>query len=449
VSALILSLSAALALGGPAPGGLSQSSGLAGCVGQEVVGCLSARALDAPVGLAVSPNGRNVYVATQYSNGVAIFNRDRKSGRLTQKPGRAGCVTENGLHGRCQDGVALWGTVAVAVSPDGRNVYAVGFGGGAAFRRNRATGALHQIPSRRGCVQEGGHKGECLKGRGFFESKGVVVSPDGKYVYVSNSLGVASFHRNPATGGLHQIPGPAGCLSFRSYKVANCRFGKGMEEPDDLAISPNGRNVYATGRDTNSLAILDRDPKTGELTQAKDETRCISEGSYEDRFCADGRDLREPGGVAVSPDGRDVYVTGNAGVASFARNLANGKLRQLPGKGGCIGPKPKGIPGCAAGRALRGATAVAVSPDGGSVFVASIWPNGVAVLGRDRATGALTQHPSRRACIVDVPSPRHNGCLRGRGLKDPEGIAVSPNGHNVYAGGFEGSGVVVLTHSQP
>jgi hypothetical protein len=44
-------------------------------------------------------------------------------GELEQKPGTAGCISENGSGGACQDGTALAGTSDVAASADGKNVY--------------------------------------------------------------------------------------------------------------------------------------------------------------------------------------------------------------------------------------------------------------------------------------------------------------------------------------
>ena len=42
---------------------------------------------------------------------------------LVQQSGPAGCVTETGLSGECQDGRGLVGPRAIALSPDGENAY--------------------------------------------------------------------------------------------------------------------------------------------------------------------------------------------------------------------------------------------------------------------------------------------------------------------------------------
>jgi DNA-binding beta-propeller fold protein YncE len=110
-------------------GALTQLPGTAACVsegGSDGI-CAEGVALNAPVIVAVSPDGRNVYAATFGSSSVAVFARDRRTGALTQLPGTAACISEDGTGGACLDGVALEGTRTVALSRDGRNAYVTSF----------------------------------------------------------------------------------------------------------------------------------------------------------------------------------------------------------------------------------------------------------------------------------------------------------------------------------
>ena len=77
----------------------------------------------------MSPDGRTVYIVG--GDSVAILNRNRGTGTLTQKPGTAGCITPNGAEGRCQNGTALGGSIRAAISPDGKNLDGVAFGASA------------------------------------------------------------------------------------------------------------------------------------------------------------------------------------------------------------------------------------------------------------------------------------------------------------------------------
>ena len=53
---------------------------------------------------------------------MARLNRNTTTGAITQPAGTAGCVSETGA-GPCADGHGLDGPCSVAVSPDGKSVY--------------------------------------------------------------------------------------------------------------------------------------------------------------------------------------------------------------------------------------------------------------------------------------------------------------------------------------
>jgi DNA-binding beta-propeller fold protein YncE len=121
-----------------ATGELKQLAGTAGCVSETGAGpCADGKALDSPRSVAVSADGESVYVAAANSNAVAVFSRDTTTGVLTQLAGTAGCVSETGTGGTCADGRALGNPTSVAVSADGKNVYAATLGSDAvaAFAR--------------------------------------------------------------------------------------------------------------------------------------------------------------------------------------------------------------------------------------------------------------------------------------------------------------------------
>jgi 6-phosphogluconolactonase (cycloisomerase 2 family) len=61
-------------------------------------------------------------------------------------------------------------------------------------------------------------------------------------------------------------------------------------------------------------------------------------------------------------------VAGLNSLAAFDRELSNGRIDQLPGSYACIS-EGRSQDGCAAGRGLAGVTSVAVSPDGKFVYV--------------------------------------------------------------------------------
>ena len=42
--------------------------------------------------VAISPDGKNVYVASSRSDAIAVFRRNARTGRLAQRSGAAGCI---------------------------------------------------------------------------------------------------------------------------------------------------------------------------------------------------------------------------------------------------------------------------------------------------------------------------------------------------------------------
>jgi DNA-binding beta-propeller fold protein YncE len=383
----------------PATGALAPKSGEQGCISSSATadGCARGRALDSATAIAVSEDGRSVYVVSaRPDNGLAIFDRDPVSGVLIQKAGAEGCILEpengrRGLEG-CRQGRSFGEPADIAISPDGKNLYMAAYGNGVAlFDRDTRTGALTQKRGKAGCIStiEG-----CATARALEGARGIAVSPDGRNVYLAAS-GVTIFDRNRRSGTLRQKKGAEGCIaSLESESAFDCRNGRGLGGAFDIAVSADGRSVYAVGLRT--MAILDRDRRTGALRQKRGGAGCIRPGGS--RGCREGRDIGDAKSIAVSPDGASVYVAykrtarggGANALLTFNRNLASGALTAMPGEAGCIlgtaepifESEEAAIKACREGRALDGARGVIVSPDGSSVYVTSVLSAGVAIFDR-------------------------------------------------------------------
>ena len=140
-----------------------------------------------------------------------------------------------------------------------------------------------------------------------------------------------------------------------------------------------------------------------------------------------------PNSVAISADGRYLYATSREGASltSFHRNRVTGALRQLPpAASGCISDLP--IPGCTAGRALKGPDVVVVSGDGKNVYVGAFFGNAVASFSRNPTSGALTQLGGSAGCIANGGA---EGCATGTELGSIEGLAVAPTARGLRRGG--------------
>ncbi len=326
-------------------------------------------------GLAVSPNAAHVYVASREDSAVAAFRRDTLTGDLQFLGARFD--GEGGVHG-------LNGASAVAVSPDAAHVYVASTGIGGrlpVFRRDALTGVLTLVAA------------EVLPDW-FFSSglDGITVSPDGAHVYVASAAGHALgvFQRAPA----------AGALTFVQAQIDG-RF-TGLDSPRAVTVSADGADVYAVG--LSALGVFRRDAGSGELQLAQ--TLADGSGGVDGLVCGTA--------VALSPDGAHVYVASpcEGAVACFRRDAGTGLLTFIEALMDGVG----GVSG------VTGARGVAVSPDGAQVYVASGMPtNALVTFSRAAATGRLT--------FVDAQLDGADGV---DGLADARAVAVSPDGLGVY-----------------
>src|SRR4051812_14063908 len=354
------------------------------------------------------------------------------SGRLVQPRGHAGCIHRTGIN-RCAPGRFVTSPEDVVVSPDRRFVYVASFGNHAiaVFSRNRRTGRLTQLPGRRGCVHHrraDPRPGVCARARALGGPTAMAISPDGRNLYVtaSGSDAIGVFSRSPRTGALTQLAGVRGC--FGALPGDDCGIARGVREPTSVAVSPDGERVYVAGRRfPSAIAIFER-AADGSLTQAAGPAGCVSHlGGFD---CTPARGLASPEEVVVSPDSRDVLVAGNRSNSVVVLHAGPTGLTQDPGAAGCIA-RGGGAEGCGVGKALAGPSDLAISRDGRFVYVASSIADAVAILQRDTATGELTQRLDRRGCISQ--SGGGGRCTRGRGLDEVWSVALSPDGTNLYA----------------
>jgi len=413
----------------PPRGTLSQPAGAGGCIVafRKAAPCGADDLLDYATAVAVSGDGRNVYVASYSTDAVAVYARDPQAGALDAASGRAVCDVNDGR--RCNPARALAGAEAIVVSPDGDDVYvAAGRSNAvAAFARGR-DGMLVPRDNDTACISE--HGDGCIDGRGLLLANGLAISPDGSSLYVaSHGSDAVAVLRRDETGELSQSPGVEGCVSA-SGSDGTCMQGRGLYSPEAVAISPGGDTVYAASSGTNEIAVLRRSadgtlsqrPAPGGCLSREDATACARVPSLS---FSDG-----PNSIAVSPDGKHVYVasSGENAVLIFDR-LDNGELDPKAGADGCIARTDVGL-GCATGRALLDARGVVVSADGRNVYVTARRSGAVAVFDRDPDDGTLRQKPGPARCVAENAAPRI--CRPGRALHGAVAIAMDGDAKSVY-----------------
>ena len=338
--------------------------------------CTTGRGLFGVTDVAVSPDGRNVYVGS--SDGLAIFDRDLDSGRLTQKPGLGGCMTLTGAErgGRverptCSKAAGLYGAGSVTVSPDGESVY-VTSAEVLTFRRDRATGGLTRLPGRTGCVAATGTGAggiPCVADPAIDGATAIAVSPDGRHAYTTSgadargSGALAILARDREGGALTPVAGRAGCISQRG----DCRRAGGLEGAAAIAFSPDGADAYVISALGCAVVIFRRHASSGALTQRPGDAGVATahgdSGACANREAGDSTGFTG-GAVTVSRDGRSVVVTARAGVALYSRDRGDGSLSYE----GCVSDDGEGT--CEDVRALNVPIAPVIARGGRDLYVA-------------------------------------------------------------------------------
>lgn len=425
--------------------------------------CATAHGLGSTQHVAISPDGRNVYASSNDSWGLVAFRRDAKTGKLRQLPGRQGCFTDvSAPRLGCTQGRGLVWAFWVAVSPDGRNVYVTGGTGNAiaVFRRNRSTGALTQLPGQAGCLRnrtggttQGGPPAStsgCQLVDGLVYPRTVVVSPDGAFVYAITSDGktITGFRRDPATGALAPFDG--GCVAQAAKP--GCGRATNLAGGTDLTITRDGRHAYATAFKGNAVTAFSRDPATGVLTQVAGATGCVAATS--DAGCAKGRGLRGVYNLALSPDERDLYAVSrfSKAIVVLARDPQTGGLSQPSGAAGCLAIGA--AEGCGRAIGLNGARGLAVSPDGRTLYAGAFSDSAITAFRRDPATGALRQLAGKAGCLSYARTahgkPETPGCAPARAIKQAWSVAISSDGRYVYSGvGGDGNSGLATFRRRP
>ena len=276
---------------------------------------------------------------------------------------------------------------ALAVSPDNQSVYAVNTKLSVLVVAN--AGGLTQRQAFKNDVTQS--NGQMVTGIGG--ANAVVVSPDGKFVYVAGKTDkeVAIFSRNVTTGDLtwQQAVGTSGHDVFQA-----------------LTLSPSGDRLYVAGAD--GVESFQRDAGTGALTAPA--------------FVASPNGIGSFTGLAVSRDGTLLYAVSPSHDALVV--LQSATLTPLSGQQYTVG----------------GASDVAVSADVTSGI------EDVYVLGGSSATLAVFQRMVSTNAITRTQTLA-DGTDGVRGLLGGDGLLVSGDNKFVYVTSETGGSLAVFDHA--
>ncbi len=395
------------------------------------------------------------------------------TGELESGPtGTAACARLGGATGGGA-GSALHVPESVAISPDAASVYAVAGEDDALVYLSRdpdsgdltlescITGEAQTLAA--GCsaipqTQAGGTNS------GLDDPESVTVSPDGISVYVTTrgDDSIARFDRDPFTGDVAF----AGCITGEAASAAACSAlaplaGGANTGFDDLktkevAISVDGRSLYAASELDDAVLTFDRNPFTGALSfdgciTGESESgpsgtgRCAAIASASAGGANSGLDSIR--WVELSPDDRWLYALGqfDDAVARFARNPATGALSYA----GCVTGETQSagacstIPDASSGGVNSGLDdprGIDITADGGAVLVAAAADSAIASFTRDPATGTLgylgclagemQSGPAGSGACSLIPGASSNGA--GSGLNGMRDLELAADDRSIY-----------------
>jgi DNA-binding beta-propeller fold protein YncE len=287
----------------------------------------------------------------------------------------------------------------VAASPDGARVYVTGYSIGITSGNDYATAAYSAATGARLWVAR--YNGAA---NGDDRASSVTVSPDGARVYVTGTSGAA-----PGTD--------AATIAYSAASGARlwvARYNSyGYGSASSVAVSPDGASVYITG-----ISQVSPDGGAGYGTVAYN--AATGAQLWAALWGGNSGDHNYPTGLAVSPDGKRVFVTGGDGETNSTTG-DYGTVAYNAGTGAQLWARQYNGP-----TDFRDvAAALAVSPDGARVYVTGTSSdndvrNDYRTLAYNAATGA-------RLWVARYKGPG--------GDDEASSLAVSPDGKRVFVTG--------------
>jgi DNA-binding beta-propeller fold protein YncE len=270
-----------------------------------------------PLGVAVSPDGRNAYVTTDRP-AVLQFSV-ASNGTLTLRSSAP--VPATALPGQLQ------------VSPDGRNVYVINHGGGQALLQYSVASDGSLVPKSPPTVATGPGPTR------------LAISPDGSSVYVTNSVTALS------TVSQYTV-GADGTLTPKSPPFVSVDSDPFISLVG-VQVTPDGRSVYAV----NAQALVGPPGTVFQFTAAAD-------GTLSPKSPPSAPAGADPFEIALAPDGLSAYVTNSAESGTV--------LQFAVAADGTLTPRsPSAVP---AGTFPLG---IAITRDGTSVYAANAGSNSI------------------------------------------------------------------------
>jgi YVTN family beta-propeller protein len=215
---------------------------------------------EGPAGIAISPDGKTAYVTNEEEGTVSAI--DTQTNHVRGSPIPVGTDP-----------------IGIAITPDGRSVYVASYGEGTVSVIDTATNHVHDPP-----IPVGAHP------------FAIAITPDGKTAYVTSEGGTVSAI-DTATNQVVGSPIPVGTHLL------------------GIAITPNGEAAYVVDEGGETVSVVDT-----QTNQVVGSPIPVGEG---------------PTGIAITPDGKTAYVTNEEeGTVSVIDTATNQAGTPIPVEGG-------------------------------------------------------------------------------------------------------------------
>jgi 6-phosphogluconolactonase (cycloisomerase 2 family) len=456
--------------------------------------------LDNPESVAVSRDGRSLYVVSREDDALLRFDRNRDTGALTfafcftgEIESNEECETLPEASSQGADS-GMDGPESVTVAPDGRSVYVTSRFDDSIFAFSRATtnspnpiGFISPVGCVSGDSDTGpGGSGACSgqlpeavsegANSGFDDpkQKEVAISKDGEYVYAAGDLddSVVRFNRDPSTSVLAfefcftgeeasgpDPPGSGACAAIPEI-AANGQFS-GLDGPRWVELSRDGRSLYVAADTDDAVARFSVNPTNGFL----DWRQCVSgdegTGSTGSDACTQlpnaapngtQSGLSLPRALALSDTHLYAVAANDGAIARFKLKRSGRPVFQ-----GCLsadtdlGPGDLGVckltPVASEFNQNTGLDGMRdLEIKGRNLYTSAQFDAAVTTFNRDPQTGRITfarcitgESESNVSCAELATAAGNFG--QNSGLEQVETVAVSRDGRNLY-GGVEGDDAI-------
>ena len=185
--------------------------------------------------------------------------------------------------------------------------------------------------------------------------QGILAAPDGT-IYIADTGNDMIRKMNPSTKSVENVAGSDHRARYRDGVGANARFNN----PEGMAISPDGKTLYIADSRNNMIRKIDLATKT---------VSTIAGHSFPSSGDGVGKEagFETPRGLAISPDGKTLYVADSGNNAIRKIDLATNTVTTLAGAGKLMSGSADGVGVQATFHEPR---SLAISGDGQVLYIA-------------------------------------------------------------------------------